>query len=96
MSILTKHAILAAGLTVWREGGQDKVTIPAIAGKLGKTHSAIYHYYKSAEALREDLIIEAIRMSDPVIVPQLITSRHPSVGGMSPSSKRRFLSAVTD
>jgi len=96
MSMLTKHAILAAGLMVWRQDGQDKVSIPAIAGKLSKTHSAIYHYYKSAEELREDLITEAIRMSDPVIVPQLITARHPSVAGMSATAKRRFLSAVAD
>ena len=96
MSMLTKHAIVAAGLIVWRESGQTKVSIPAIAARLNKTHSAIYHYYESAEALREDLIIEAIRMSDPVIVPQLITSRHPSVSGMSASAKRRFLSAVAD
>jgi len=48
----------AAGLL--REGGPESVTLEAVAGSLGMTRQALYHYYPSKEALMRALVADLL------------------------------------
>ncbi|MDB6145607.1 MAG: TetR family transcriptional regulator [Pseudomonas sp.] len=49
-------AILAATESVVAEGGYDDLTMVKIAARAGITHSSIYHYFTSVEAILAELI----------------------------------------
>lgn len=88
---LTKEAAVAAGLILWRERGADAVTTTAVGRACGVTHAALYPLFGSAEQLRQAVAEEAVRLSDPRIVAQLIATRHPAVEGMAPEARRAIL-----
>lgn len=85
-----KARIIAAGLDLWRSDPAS-VTARGIGVALDMTHSAILYHFGTAEALKLSIAVEAVRIADPVIVPQLITSRHPAAAGISASQRQRFL-----
>jgi AcrR family transcriptional regulator len=95
MSVLTRESIVAAALMIWRTRGGASVTLPSVGRALGVTHAALYRYFSSADALRDTVARQAVILSDPEVVPQLITSGHPAVAGMSATVRRRFLLAAT-
>ncbi|TPG76406.1 TetR/AcrR family transcriptional regulator [Pseudomonas arsenicoxydans] len=49
-------AILAATEVVVAEGGYEDLTMVKIAARAGITHSSIYHYFSSVEAILAELI----------------------------------------
>jgi len=85
-----KAAIIAAGLVLWRD---DPATLSArkIGQRVGMTHSAILYHFGSAEALRHAIAVEAVRIGDQVIVPQLITARHPAVAALTADQRAAYL-----
>ncbi len=85
-----KARIIAAGLDLWRSD-PAAVTARGIGAALEMTHSAILYHFGTADALKAAVAAEAVRIADPVIVPQLITSRHPAAAGISASERQRFL-----
>ncbi len=88
-----KAAIIATGLVLWRN---DPATVSArkIGQKVGLTHSACLYHFGTAEAMRDAIAAAAVRMGDPVIVPQLITARHPATAGLTPEQRSAFLNAI--
>lgn len=85
-----KAAIIATGLDLWRN---DPASVSArkIGQRVGLTHSACLYHFGTAEALKDALAAEAVRLGDPVIVPQLITARHPATATLSAESRAAFL-----
>ncbi len=85
-----KAAILAEGLALWRD---DPASVSArkIGGRLGMTHSAVLYHFGGVETMKAAIADEAVRTACPVIVPQLIASRHPAAGALSVADRRRFL-----
>lgn len=55
-SIERIDAILAATEAVLTEDGYDGLTMVKIAAQAGITHTSIYHYFRSVEAILESLI----------------------------------------
>jgi len=51
-----RDEILAAARALLRDGGPDAVTLAAVAGELGMTKPALYHYFASKEALMRSLV----------------------------------------
>jgi len=51
-----RDEILAAARSLLRDGGPDAVTLAAVAGELGMTKPALYHYFSSKEALVRSLV----------------------------------------
>lgn len=86
-----KASILAHGVALWRDRGEACVTARQIARGIGKTHAAVLYYFADAETMKAAIASEAMRLGDPVIVPQLIASRHPAASSLSVEDKRRFL-----
>lgn len=86
----TKAAILATGLTMWREDSRS-VSARGIGTALGLTHSAVLYHFGSSDGLRDAIAAEAVRTGCVVIVPQLITARHAAVADMAPSDRARYL-----
>lgn len=86
-----KAAIIATGLDLWRA---DPATVSArkIGQRVGMTHSACLYHFGTAEALRAAIAAEAVRLGDPVIVPQLITARHPATASLTPAQRAAYLS----
>lgn len=86
-----KAAIIATGLDLWRI---DPASVSArkIGQRVGLTHSACLYHFGTADALKDAIAAEAVRLGDPVIVPQLITARHPATAALSPESRAAFLS----
>ena len=86
----TKAAILATGLTLWRDDPRS-VSARGIGSALGLTHSAVLYHFGSSDGLRDAIAAEAVRMGCGVIVPQLIASRHPAVADMAAPDRARYL-----
>jgi AcrR family transcriptional regulator len=86
-----KAAIIATGLDLWRA---DPATVSArkIGQRVGLTHSACLYHFGTAEQLKDAIAREAVRLGDPVIVPQLITARHPTTQFLTPEQRAAFLS----
>jgi AcrR family transcriptional regulator len=55
-----RQEILQAALEVLREGGVEAVTLASVAGALGMTKQALYHYFPSKEALMQSLVTALI------------------------------------
>ncbi len=53
-------AILAAAETVVAEGGYDSLTMVSIAARAGITHTSIYHYFRSVEAILLTLVSQLV------------------------------------
>ena len=53
---LARQEILQTAQLLMRAGGVEAVTLAAVAGELGMTKQAIYHYYPSKEALIRRLV----------------------------------------
>jgi len=56
-----KHAqarkeILEVAQAILLQGGSDAVTLASVAGELGMTKQALYHYFPSKEALARSLV----------------------------------------
>ena len=81
-----RAAILQTGLAMWPD-----VTARGIGSALGLTHAGCLHHFKSSARLRDAIAAYAVRVRDPVVVPQLIAARHPAVSGLSEDEKRAFL-----
>jgi AcrR family transcriptional regulator len=56
-----KKKIITAALEVAANDGWEKVTLDAIAHKVGVTKGAFYSYFSSSNILMQDVIIEMIR-----------------------------------
>ena len=85
-----KAAIVAVGLELWRA---DPATVSArkIGQRVGLTHSACLYHFGTADLLKDAIAREAVRLGDPVIVPQLITARHPATALLSVEQRAAFL-----
>jgi len=55
-----RHQILQAARDILREGGVEAVTLASVAGVLGMTKQALYHYFPSKEALIRSLVTSFI------------------------------------
>lgn len=53
----SRREILQAAREILREQGVDAITLASVAGKLGLTKQALYHYFPSKEALIRNLVI---------------------------------------
>lgn len=51
-----RQEILQAAQSILREGGVEAVTLASVAGELGMTKQALYHYFPSKEALVRSLV----------------------------------------
>jgi AcrR family transcriptional regulator len=51
-----RQEILAAAQSILLQGGPETVTLASVAGELGMTKQALYHYYASKEALLRALV----------------------------------------
>jgi AcrR family transcriptional regulator len=52
----TRQEIIHAAREILHEGGIDAITLASVAGKLGMTKQALYHYFASKEALIKSLV----------------------------------------
>lgn len=85
-----RASILATGIALWRDD-PAKVSARRIGAQLGMTHSAVLYHFGNVEALRSAIAVEAVRVRDDVIIPQLIASRHPAAAALSATERRRYL-----
>jgi AcrR family transcriptional regulator len=51
-----RHEILDAALRLLHDEGLDAVTLASVAGELGMTKQALYHYFPSKEAMVRSLV----------------------------------------
>lgn len=86
-----KASIITAGLLLWRRDPAS-VTARQIGKQMNMTHSAILYHFGSAEALKDAIAAHAVAVGDMIIVPQLITARHPAAAAISPADRVRYLS----
>jgi AcrR family transcriptional regulator len=85
-----KARILAAGLDLW---SFDPASVSArrIGKRLDMTHGAILYHYANIDALKHAIAVEAVRVKDAVIVPQLIAAKHPAVADLPDAERRRYM-----
>lgn len=88
----TVEGIIATALAIWRETGT-----PGTARQIGQRmglrggHSAVLYHFRSVDALKTAVAHEAVRLGDPVIVPQLIVWKHPAASVLSADDRARYL-----
>lgn len=70
-------AILAATESVLAEDGYDGLTIVKIAAKAGITHTSIYHYFPSIEAILASLISRLMSDFDAQVAANLAQADSP-------------------
>lgn len=63
-----RQEILHAAQGLLRESGVEAVTLASVAGELGMTKQAIYHYYPSKEALVKNLVTSLIDEEISVLI----------------------------
>lgn len=85
-----KASIIEAGLALWRDDPAS-VSARAIGQRVGLSHSAVLYHYGDAATLRSAVAAEAVRIGDAVIVPKLITAKHPAVDDMPGAERSRYL-----
>lgn len=89
-----KAEILHIGIHLWRN---DAATCNAgrIAEAMGLgSHAAVLYHFGNAAGLRHAIAVEAVRLGDAVIVPQLIVAGHEAAASLSGAERRRYLNAV--
>ncbi|MFZ0487773.1 MAG: TetR/AcrR family transcriptional regulator [Arenicellales bacterium] len=64
----SRQEILEAAREILREGGVEAVTLGSVAGKLGLTKQALYHYFPSKEALVRSLVVTLLDEEVGVLV----------------------------
>ena len=64
----SRQEILAAARAILREGGVEAVTLGSVAGSLGLTKQALYHYFPSKEALVRNLVVTLLDEEVGVLV----------------------------
>ena len=87
-----KSRIIAAGLDLWRSDPAS-VTARRVGAALGMTHSAILYHFGTSDGLKAAIAVEAVKIGDASIVPQLIVANHPAAAGIEPDRRRAFLAA---
>lgn len=87
----TYNRIIEAALNIWRIDGATAVSLRNVAKVVGMSHVGLLHHVGTAEAMRDATAKEAVRIGDPVIVPQLIVSKHDAVAALSEETRRSFL-----
>lgn len=85
-----RDEILAAGLALWR-ADPGNVSARQIGRTIGLSHASVLYHFKGVERLRAALAQEAMRIGDPVIVPMLITAKHPAAASLSEDQRRAYL-----
>lgn len=88
-----RAAILQTGLALWRVDA-SKVTARGIGEVLGLTHAGVLHHSGTSAKLRDAVAQYAVKMRDPIVVPQLIVARHPAAASLSDAERRELLSHV--
>jgi AcrR family transcriptional regulator len=88
-----KAAILAKGLELWRVDPRA-VSARAVANALGMTHGNVRYHFGTSDGMLNAIAQEAVRIKDRVIVPMLITSKHPAVEDMPDAERKRYLSGL--
>lgn len=53
----SRREILLAARKILRDGGVEAITLESVAGSLGLTRQALYHYFPSKEALIRSLVV---------------------------------------
>lgn len=89
----TKESIILIGLQVWREN-PDRVNMTHVGSLVGITHAAVSYHFGSSDGLRNAVAEHAVRISDPVVVPMLLASRHPATAAMTAQQKAPFLQSL--
>ncbi len=89
----TRDAILDAGLRLWRSD-PGKVSARRIGKWCDMTHAGVLYHFGTSAALYDALAIEAVRLRDATIVPQLIVARHPAADSLTDVERSRYLAAV--
>jgi len=56
----SRQEILEAAQSILRNGGVEAVTLASVAGELGLTKPALYHYFPSKEALVRTLVVSLL------------------------------------
>lgn len=85
-----KALILTCGVKLWHSDPAS-VSARAIGKMMDMTHSAVLYHYGNADGLKAAIAAEAVRIGDPVIVPQLIASRHPAAASINDVDRQRYL-----
>jgi AcrR family transcriptional regulator len=85
-----KAAIIATGIRLWHVNPAH-VTARRIAREHGVTHAAVLYHFGNAEGLRNAIADAAVSCGDRVIVPQLITAKHPAAAALSEADRRQYL-----
>lgn len=63
-----RHEILQAAQKILHAGGTEAITLDAVAGALGMTKQALYHYFPSKEALLRSLVTSFVDDEIEVLV----------------------------
>lgn len=85
-----RAAIVEAGLDLWR-ADPSSVSARQIGKKLHMTHSACLYHFGTADALKLAVAAEAVRRSDPIIVPHLIVTGHPATAELTADQRAAYL-----
>lgn len=82
--------ILDTGLRLWRD---DPASVSArrIGKELGITHTAVLHYFGSANVMHDAIARYAVASRDKVVVPMLIAGRHAAVSSLSDAERAGYL-----
>lgn len=86
-----KADILRAGVAIWRESGAEAVTARAIGNRLGISHAGVLYHHKTSAKLKEAIAAHAVTTGDRVIIPQLITTKHPVVAHFDEATRIAWL-----
>jgi AcrR family transcriptional regulator len=81
-----KTSILDAGLAMW-----PHVSVRGLARRIGVTHTAVLYYFSDLDGLRSAVASHAVETDCSRVICHLITEKHPAIGGMLETDRRRHM-----
>jgi len=78
-----RQEILETAQSILLEGGVEAVTLASVAGELGMTKQAIYHYFPSKDALVRSLVATLVDSEIETLIAAVAKSKR----SLQPSKK---------
>lgn len=94
MRASSRAAILAAAVTLAEELGYQNFTRNDVAAKAGTSAGLVSHSFGTIDALREEVLSEAVKTKNLTIIGQALAAGHPSVQDLSPALKKQAAIAL--
>ena len=94
MNVNKKARFIDAAIKIWGAKGQFAVTTQAVGAAVGVSKQRVSQFMGTAENMRSEAALEAIRRAEIAVIIQLINADHP-LSALIPASVKAKVAEIT-